>query len=432
MQTAEELLKQAQLLNKEKDHAKVIELLTEDLLGLFQNSDLYAEKAEALWGLGEYELCENAINKSLSINPENAKSNNYKGSVSYDQKKYDLAKKHFTLAIKSNPTMKKAYHGLGNTYRKLKDFNKAIESYNEAIIIDPTFPNPYNGLGNLYRQLKDTEKAISFYDKAIKADPQYYASYFNRAIAYELQGNYKKALADYKKRYEFTKSNSDYYTLLSKSKIISLKKIIKKPDYKSISVIIESIKKILLYEDKCVTHYTSFTVSQALILKNSKFRLSEGTYLNDTSEGRELFNFLPGLNSVTIKANDTIALQFLPKPFIGSFVAEKKHDDLTLWRMYGKEDKEEARGCAITMDRTELLATLKSSLIPTETIGDSEKIDEEFNFFRVAYRSNDSKTQFIIPGATNKERELNLLMDQLYYKVDAFIKKEREKTKKTH
>jgi hypothetical protein len=91
-----------------------------------------------------------------------------------------------------------------------------------------------------------------------------------------------------------------------------------------------------------------------MILKNSPLRLSEGTFLNDTSEGRELFNYL-SYETTKLNNNDTMAELFIERPFIGSFVSDTKHNDLTLWRMYGKEAQSEAKGCALTIYKTKLL-----------------------------------------------------------------------------
>src|SRR5207253_9129741 len=113
----------------------------------------------------------------------------------------------------------------------------------------------------------------------------------------------------------------------------------------------------------CLTHYTSLSVAKIMIIDKSAFRLSEGSYLNDTSEGRELFNYL---NLHQISANDqpTFEEYFSEKPFIGSFVPEQLHNDLTLWRMYGKEDNFEAKGCAITIGKEEFLKAIQFKIDP--------------------------------------------------------------------
>ncbi|MFP3670103.1 hypothetical protein SB717_33985, partial [Priestia sp. SIMBA_032] len=125
------------------------------------------------------------------------------------------------------------------------------------------------------------------------------------------------------------------------SKIEEINRKIENSSYKKISKIINQIKELLLFKGECISHYTSITTVQFLLLKESPFRLSEGTFLNDTSEGEELFKFLEVSNGNVKKDHSEI---FAKRPFIGSFVDADKNNDLTLWRMYGKEGLEEAKG----------------------------------------------------------------------------------------
>ena len=220
-----------------------------------------------------------------------------------------------------------------------------------------------------------------------------------------------------------TASNSDSFVL---EKINELKKFLENEKYKVISELVNKIKELLIFKDESITHYTGLSAAKALILDNSKFRLSEGAFLNDTSEGRELFRHLA--IPVSKKIQDTESILFAQKPFIGSFVTETKHDDLTLWRMYGKEDKDEAKGCAITFDMEGLLKNLKDMLTLDPYVTDSARIDEEFTLYRVAYRKSGTATEFIIPGAVDKEEVLKEYMIELSNKVEEFTPtKEDEK-----
>ena len=177
-------------------------------------------------------------------------------------------------------------------------------------------------------------------------------------------------------------------------------------------------------------------MAQRLILQGSKIRLSEGAYLNDTSEGKELFKFLPALGDISQNSrSDTIAQQFTQRPFIGSYVADSKHDDLNLWRMYGKENKEEAKGCAITLDRIGMLDGAKNNLstrLHSKTSANSTvAIGEDFNFYRVAYRTNTNN--FVIPEASNEDQEtLNDDMNKLYNLVHSFTSNPNISSASTH
>lgn len=65
-------------------------------------------------------------------------------------------------------------------------------------------------------------------------------------------------------------------------------------------------------------------------------------FLNDTSEGTILFDYLDFDTSTHNNCGPNASI-FSKKPFIGSFVNQTKNNDLTLWRMYGKENLEEAK-----------------------------------------------------------------------------------------
>ena len=461
MYTTEELPKKTELLNNEKKYNEVIVLLTNELLDDYQNADLYAEKAQAYWRLGKYDLCEEIVNKAIAILPDHSKANNYKGNVYWHKKNYDAAIKYYLKAIETNPNFTTSYNGLAIAYKELRNYDKAVESYckaleidpklawaynglgilykeskaydkaievyNKSIDINPDYVNSYNGLGNIYWDLKRYDIAIEFYNKAIIVDPKYDASYYNRGLAYQAIEQFTKSLEDYNKYVELTKETPDYYTSLAKSKISDLKKQIGNVDYRKISDLVSKIKNLLLFSGSCVTHYTGVSVSKALILEGKEFRLSEGAFLNDTSEGRELFNFLPSCYTTNHQTKDTEAKPFSPKPFIGSFVADTKHDDLTLWRMYGKENKDEAMGCAITLEREKFIENLTDTLIAISDTETSERGGEEFNFYRVAYKNQNGKNNFVVPGLPQSEvTALNELMLDLQEKIKNYLPKRRK------
>ncbi|MFD0763706.1 tetratricopeptide repeat protein [Mucilaginibacter lutimaris] len=419
-----------------------------------QNSKAISLKGGCYWQEKKYDKAIEMYNRAISYDPYSFFSYSGLGSIYFDLKDYNNSILYHQKSIEINPESPYSWHGLGNAYAKLREYSKAVEFYNKALKIDPSFSTSYNSLGNLYRQAKDYKKAIDsykkaisldgsaayaynglgntysdlkdyknalkFYNKSLKIDSKYKAAYFNRAKLYEKIEEYDKAILNYQKRIELSQGERDYFGSLAKNKLIDLTKVLKSPGYSVVNELVDSIKKLLLYKEVCVTHYTGFSVTKALILNKSKFRLSEGTYLNDTSEGRELFNFLPSFNTKVFKYGDTVAQPFAIKPFIGSFVSESKHDDLTLWRMYGKEDKVEARGCAITIDRIGFLESVRELLNVDNN--NAEKIDEEFSFFKVAYRRKGTKDHFTIPGAPKKdEASLNKLMVELLKTVKGFL-----------
>jgi len=577
------VLKKVQELNKQKKFNEVIELLTDSVLEAHNSADLYAEKANAYYMLGNYELSSEVAEKTLSIDPNHSKGLYYKAINYSDNAEYQKAIEYYNRAIASDPNDPILYTGLGNTYGNLKEFENAIKNYQKAIEIDPKYDSAYFGWGwilgemavgetdderdkylleSIEKYRKATElnpwfdaafynwgwavgeiaynsksgeekeklllESIEKYQEAIQLNPNYDAYYnwglnlteiakdktgdekeklllesiekyensiqinpnydaafygwgwslgeiaavksgdekqklllesiekYEKAIELNSKiGNYyyslgstyfdvyqyEKALSNYKKYVEMTKRNPDYYTSVAESRIVELNKLLKDSEYSLISELVNEIKELLYYREGRITHYTGLSVAKALIIEGSLFRLSEGAFLNDTSEGRELFKFLSFDFSLS-KGSDTVASPFAQKPFIGSFVAEIKHDDLTLWRMYGKEEKEEAKGCAITIDTKKLIDDLSIKMSPDKKTGVkmsadkkanmTSKTDEEFSFYRVAYRKVGEVNSFIIPGAESEtEKKLNELMKQLYDAVQSFKSKKDKNSSDT-
>ncbi|MBN1821787.1 MAG: tetratricopeptide repeat protein [Prolixibacteraceae bacterium] len=341
-------------------------------------------------------------------------------------KNYDKAIEYYKKAIETDPKDAFPYNNLANVYRNRKEFEQASEFYQKAIEIDSKFVHPYNGLGNVFLEQKNYKKAIELFEKAIQVDPKYIFAYYNLGYTLYESEEYNKALECFEKYKDLTKSAPDYYTRQSESAISELKKLIKNEEFIHISDLVNKIKKHLLVKTGCITHYTSLSVAKLLILNKSLLRLSEGAFLNDTSEGRELCKFL-NFNYSPVSENELNASPFAQKPFIGSFVLENKYNDLTMWRMYGKEKNEEAKGCSNTLKMDQFTKSLKNKMIPEKDSETTTITSEESNFYKVAYRKNTNHNQFIINDVDEDELKIfNTLMDNLAEKVKEYNSKERK------
>jgi hypothetical protein len=100
--------------------------------------------------------------------------------------------------------------------------------------------------------------------------------------------------------------------------------------------------------------------------------------------------------------------------------------------MYAKEEKEEGIGCSLTIFRSDFLKNLKNELDKNSKLDSLSKPDEEFKFYRVVYRSDEAKGNFIIPGARQAEEEFNKIMNELKSKVAAFIRKDGNENTDKH
>lgn len=430
LDTKELLLEKVRLLDQDAKYDEVIAILEDKLLEGYKDANLYIEKASALYKIKDLDLFEINVLKALSLDSENPRVINCQGIILAKKGDNQQALKNYIKSIKIDPNYASAHYNLGLLYNKTRKFDNAVIHFERALELNPEL-NIYNSLGIAYKNLKDVENAVYNFSKSIEIDPINAAPFYNRAGLLLESKNYKDALKDYLKYLELDKGQNLLFYKIAKAKTNEIRKLIKSAEYSAINDLVNKVKNLLKYDDGCITHYTSLSVAKTLILDQKKLlRLSEGSFLNDTSEGRELFNFL-NFHHLTKKNTNTIAEEFSQKPFIGSFVAEVKHDDLTLWRMYGKENKEEAKGCALTIDMKMLLDDLNSEVIAANESynSDEAKSSEEFCFYKVAYRKSGQDNKFIIPNSSKEdENELNRLIKELLTKIKLFNSKKRKKS----
>lgn len=397
------------------------------MLEKYKDAELYAWRARGHYRLdSESEITLKYAEKSIQANSGYfmgylARGNgyNYKGE-------YDKAISDYNKAIELKPDNPITFNNRGNSWYNKGNYDKAISDFDKAIELKPDYAFALNNRGVSWNNKGEHDKAISDYDKAIELKSDIPIIYYNRGNTHRLKGkDIEKAKSDYECYLSLTPVKDDIQSKLAKEFIAELDEKLKYHGLNEISEITDKIKKLLIIEKGCITHYTSLSTVKILIFdKESKFRISEGSFLNDTSEGTELFNFL-GNQLFTRHIDGLLAETFAPKPFIGSFVSEDKHDDLNMWRFYGKEANEEAKGCAITIRMSEFVDGINDSLAK-ETSEKSFSDSDDIKFYRVAYWNHDNKiVHFHIPNAEDKEEELNQLMQELKSKVTDYTNEDK-------
>jgi len=349
----------------------------------------------------------------------------WRGNAWYNKKDYDNALVDYNKAIEINPNYELAFYNRGFAWIAKQDYNRAIADFNKVIEINPNSASAYVSRGSIRRALKEYNTAIVDYNNAIEIDPNYASAYYNRGLAKKENNiDFEGSKQDFEKYLELTADENDIWAKYANYYIESLNEI-NDNELFAIVDIISKIKSILHVEEDCITHYTSLSVLKSLILGNSKFRLSEGNFMNDPSEGREFFNFLK-YKPYTSCEEGLLSESFSPKPFIGSFVTKDKCDDLNMWRFYGKEEGLEAQGCAITLHAQEFIEDINNSLPKGEE--DYLKYESDINFYWVVYLEPGT-TNFYLPNSKQNE-ELSKLMEKLRTKVKSYKAKDKTSLEK--
>ena len=196
-------------------------------------------------------------------------------------------------------------------------------------------------LGSIYQDMKNLDAAITAYKKVRREDDikAYARAQFSLGEIYvQDKENAKKAKKAYLNARDFL-----YYASERALKIFTCPKRIREDLNtlaKNTDEVLKSLQIIPGFESK-VAHYSRVSTAFSLLdsKEPSKFRLSTIHGVNDPTEGLVLGTYWnkQGI-SENIHANDTAT-------FISCFTFN--HDSLNQFRLYGKENKQEATGVSL-------------------------------------------------------------------------------------
>ncbi|BDD13065.1 hypothetical protein FUAX_54970 (plasmid) [Fulvitalea axinellae] len=437
----------------------------------------YSNRGLAKSGLGDNESAIKDFDEAIRIDPKFAGAYYNRGLAKSELGDKEGAIRDYNEAIRIDQEFAGSYYNRGNAKSELGDKEGAIKDYCEAIRVDKEYANAYFNRGIVKYGLEDKEGAVKDYNEVIRIDKKYAKAYFNRGIAkYDLEDK-EGAISDYnevlhiipnniipytnkasvqKDLEDYEGARSTYEIALERAEmdiskkaeiqneIRNLSDFIQFPSLYDIYTQIDSVRASLEInpEESELTHYTGLGTGKIIIsqesqdkegkrIRGSKLRMSEGAFLNDTSEGHKLFDFIDKDTEYRLRG-EGMKETFQPKPFIGSFVPASKRDDLTLWRMYGKERHTEGMGCAITLRREELEKAINDALCPEAPqekrealeakLIDQERLKKEVGFYYVAYLTEDDGVR--VPGNKGEEDNLEKLLAELKGSISDILKEE--------
>lgn len=428
------------------------------------NAELYVWRGNAWYNKMEYDKAIEDYTKAIELNPDSEDAYYNRGLAWQSRKEtekatidLDKAIEIYNRLIKNSPNDVKLYIGRGNAWYYQEKYDRAIEDYTKAADLEPDYEFAYYNRGLASFANKEYDKAIKDYTKVIRFRPDSDVYYVDRGNALKAEGKYKEAIDDYteaikinpdsenayyirglvkkernidlegskhdfEKYVELTIDQNEIWTKYAKHYIKDIDARVNDKELADIADLVANIKEVLLINEDCITHYTSLSVLKSLIFDGNKFRISEGNFMNDPSEGKEFFNFLKYKPYISC-SDDSILEKFSPKPFIGSFVTKDKQNDLNMWRFYGKEEGIEAKGCAITLRAQEFIDGIKNFLSNEEK--KARQADEsDINFYSVVYVEQNGSSKFYIPNS-DKCVKLEKLMKKLKKEVKSYSREDK-------
>jgi tetratricopeptide (TPR) repeat protein len=156
-----------------------------------------ARRGATLLDRGDYDGAIAALDRAISLNPNDDYSLYERGLAWLARSDYNRALADFNAVLRLKPNTWGALQERGNAYRGKGDYDHAIADYNAALVIDPAAAAIYFDRGQANALKRDSGMAISDFDRALQIQPGVEAYLYARcmiraAAAIELD----RALAD--------------------------------------------------------------------------------------------------------------------------------------------------------------------------------------------------------------------------------------------
>jgi tetratricopeptide (TPR) repeat protein len=207
----EELRQQVKLLFDKQAFSEIDQLLTDKILDIHKDAELYSWKARALYKTSNNDQAMFYAQKAIDRDPKYWMGYLARGAVWSNKRETDKAIEDYTIAIGIKPDYPDVYNNRGTAWSDKGENDKAIEDYTKAIELKPDYVNAYNNRGSAWSDKGENDKAIEDYTRAIAIKPDYADAYYNRGLSWSDKGENDKAIEDYTKAITIDPKHTDSY-----------------------------------------------------------------------------------------------------------------------------------------------------------------------------------------------------------------------------
>lgn len=170
-----------------------------------------ANRASVKGMLGDYEGALKDANQALKIMPGYDNALNNRATARIYTKDYEGALEDISALMKMDSTRTDLINKRIMVLEKLGRQQDILNSYLELIRQEPGNYVNYGKAGEMYYRLDQNEKAIEYLSKSMQLKPNYYQPLMLRGNAYYKTGQYKKALADFNRFAQYSSDPNAWY-----------------------------------------------------------------------------------------------------------------------------------------------------------------------------------------------------------------------------
>lgn len=234
-----------------------------------QESEIWYDLGNKLYGLGRYQDAERAFRKSIEFKNNHHRAwNNLGGILHLHLEKYDDAEFAYREAIKHGKQKSESWNNLGSLFKEKGEYKKAKDAFMKAIEINSLYYQAWNNLGRLfYENLKDYENAQKAFEKSVEIKPDYTPAWHNLGILHKRSRQYEEAERAYLKATNINVNNHESWLDLGMMYY----------EQKSYKKAINAYEKVVSLNSK--GHEAWYYLGNALYLEK-RFKDSEFAYKN--------------------------------------------------------------------------------------------------------------------------------------------------------
>lgn len=170
---------------------KALDLNPADAATKKQALMLLARSSESL---GQKEAAVNAMNRYITLDPNDSEGFAGLGYFLSSQEKYDDAITALKRAIELKPDDETAVNNLGYAYGMKEQYDEAFKQFDKALAINPRSQSAYRNIGRFNLERRNYEGAVSAIRKYIEISPDDHIAHSTLAVAYGHMGRFAEAL----------------------------------------------------------------------------------------------------------------------------------------------------------------------------------------------------------------------------------------------
>lgn len=190
LQRAQDCHHQGNLLEAVKLYDLLIELQKDQ-------SELRYKRANALFGLRQWENAIAGYDQAIAINSNHAKAYCNRGAALERLGKRQQALESYDRALALNPADFLTYFNRATILKDIGQRQQALESYDRAVELNPEYVAAFVNRGNVLQELQRHQEAIASFDRAIALDPLLVLAFKGRGSSQHSLSRYREAVESY-------------------------------------------------------------------------------------------------------------------------------------------------------------------------------------------------------------------------------------------